>query len=92
MKILLLEPGLQDNIIIHCNSIRFMRSMADSNVALKCINFNSYQLAASALVQHHLLFHFVETEPKDVVVIAGFGRVGQAVASILKSEAIPLLL
>lgn len=86
-KILKLEPGLEKNIVIHCNSIRFMRSMADSHVAQKCINFNSYQLAASALVQHHLLIHFVETKPKDVVVIAGFGLFGQTILEELQRTA-----
>lgn len=86
-KILQLEPSLENNIIIHCNSIRFMRSMADSSVAQKSISFNSFQLAASALVQHHLLFHFVETEPKDVVVIAGFGLFGQTILEELQHTA-----
>lgn len=86
-KILRLEPKLQDKIIIHCNSIRFMRSMADSNVAKKCINFNAYQLAASALVQQHLISHFVHTVPKDVVVIAGFGIFGQTILEELQQYA-----
>ena len=77
----------KDKIIIHCNSIRFMRSMAESQVAQQCINFNSYQLAASALVQKHLIFHFVETTPKDVVVIAGFGLFGQTILEELQHSA-----
>lgn len=86
-KILQLQPSLQGNIIIHCNSIRFMRSMADSAVAQQCINFNSYQLAASALVQQHLISHFVQTVPKDVVVIAGFGLFGQTILEELQHYA-----
>jgi hypothetical protein len=86
-KILLLEPKLQGKVIIHCDSIRFMRSMADSNVAKKCISFNAYQLAASALVQQHLISHFVETVPKDVVVIAGFGMFGQTILEELQQYA-----
>lgn len=86
-KILKLEPGLKDNIVLHCNSIRFMRSMADSHVAQHCINFNAYQLAASALVKQHLVFHFVETVPKDVVVIAGFGLFGQTILEELQHSA-----
>jgi hypothetical protein len=86
-KILQLEPQLQGRIIIHCNSIRFMRSMADSNVAKKCINFNAYQLAASALVKQHLISHFVQTVPKDVVVIAGFGIFGQTILEELQQHA-----
>lgn len=83
-KILQLEPSLQGKIIIHCNSIRFMRSMADSEVAQQCINFNAYQLAASALVQQHLISHFLQTVPKDVVVIAGFGMFGQTILEELQ--------
>lgn len=86
-KILQLEPQLQGRIIIHCNSIRFMRSMADSNVAKKCINFNAYQLAASALVKQHLISHFLQTVPKDVVVIAGFGIFGQTILEELQQYA-----
>jgi hypothetical protein len=54
-KILQLQPSLKGKIVIHCNSIRFMRFMTGSEVAKQCINFNAYQLAASALVQQHLL-------------------------------------
>lgn len=86
-KILQLQPSLKGNIIIHCNSIRFMRSMANSNVAQQCINFNAYQLAASALVRQHLIFHFVQTVPKDVVVIAGFGLFGQTILEELQHHA-----
>jgi hypothetical protein len=86
-KILQLQPSLQGKIIIHCNSIRFMRSMADSEVAQQCINFNAYQLAASALVQQHLISHFVQTIPKDVVVIAGFGIFGQTILEELQHYA-----
>jgi hypothetical protein len=86
-KILELQPSLRGKIIIHCNSIRFMRSMADSEVAKNCINFNAYQLAASALVQQHLISHFVQTVPKDVVVIAGFGLFGQTILEELQHYA-----
>lgn len=86
-KILQLEPTLEGNVILHCNSIRFMRSMAGSNVARKCVQFNAYQLAASALVKKHLIFHFVETTPKDVVVIAGFGLFGQTILEELQHTA-----
>lgn len=86
-KILKLVPELENKIIIHCKSIRFMRSMAQSYVAQKCITFNSYQLAASALVKHDLSFHFSKTKPKDVVVIAGFGLFGQTILEELQRNA-----
>jgi len=78
-KILKKFPNLKENIIIHCNSIRFMRSMAESRVAKSCINFNSYQLAAAGLTRKHLINHFLKTKPKDVVVLAGFGLFGQTI-------------
>ncbi|MFT4938702.1 MAG: hypothetical protein ACI88A_001731 [Paraglaciecola sp.] len=86
-KILQLAPELKKRIIIHNNSIRFMRSMAGSHVAKNCINFNSYQLAASALVQQHLISHFLKTKPKDLVVIAGFGLFGQTILEELQQYA-----
>ena len=78
-KILKRFPSLKNNIIIHCNSIRFMRSMSGSRVAKDCINFNSYQLAATGLTKQYLINHFLKTKPKDVVVLAGFGLFGQTI-------------
>jgi hypothetical protein len=64
-----------------------MRFMADSEVAKQCINFNAYQLAASALVQQHLFSHYVQIVPKDVVEIAGFGLFGQTILEELQHYA-----
>lgn len=86
-KILKLVPKLEQRIIIHTSSIRFMRSMANSHVAQQCINFNSYQLAAAGLVKQTLISHFQQTKPKDVVVIAGFGLFGQTILEELQQHA-----
>ena len=86
-KIIKLFPKLKNKVIIHCNSIRFMRSMAGSEVAKNCITFNSYQLAAIGLTNDHLVNHFLKTKPKDVVVIAGFGLFGQTVLEELSQYA-----
>jgi Trk K+ transport system NAD-binding subunit len=86
-KILKRHPNLVNKVIIHCNSIRFMRSMSGSNVAKSCITFNSYQLAAIGLTNGHLMNHFLKTKPKDVVVIAGFGLFGQSVLEELSQYA-----
>jgi FlaA1/EpsC-like NDP-sugar epimerase len=86
-KILKLEPELHKKIIIHCTSIRFMRTMATSRVALASINFNAYQLAAAGLVQQHLIQHFQKTKPKDVVILAGFGLFGQTILEELQRHA-----
>jgi len=64
-----------------------MRSMADTGMALKTINFNSYHLAAAGLVQDHLIWHFLKTKPKDVVVLAGFGIFGQTILEELQKNA-----
>jgi len=86
-KILKRFPNLEQKIIIHCNSIRFMRSMSGSKVAKSCINFNSYQLAAIGLTNNYLKSHFLKTKPKDVVVIAGFGLFGQTILEELSQYA-----
>lgn len=86
-KILTLEPQLHKKIVIHCTSIRFMRTMATSRVALASINFNAYQLAAAGLVQQHLVQHFQKTKPKDVVILAGFGLFGQTILEELQRHA-----
>jgi hypothetical protein len=86
-KILKRFPNLKNKIIIHCNSIRFMRSMNGSQVANDCITFNSYQLAAIGLTNGQLIKHLYKTKPKDVVVMAGFGLFGQAVLEELSQYA-----
>jgi len=86
-KMLKLVPDLENKIIIQCDDIRFMRSVADSKVAMKTITFNSFQLAASGLVQDHLIWHFLKTTPKDMVVIAGFGIFGQTILEELQKNA-----
>jgi len=86
-KILKRFPKLNQKIIIHCNSIRFMRSMSGSNVAENCITFNSYQLAAIGLTNSKLIKHIVKTKPKDIIVMAGFGLFGQTVLEELSQYA-----
>ncbi|MFK8048864.1 MAG: NAD-binding protein [Halioglobus sp.] len=81
-------PGIGDRVVIHCENLRFMRSMENTNVAQQCQTFNTYHLAASGLVRSHLLHHFRETRAKDVVVLAGFGRFGQTVLEELQRCAI----
>lgn len=86
-KILKRFPNLKNKIIIHCDSIRFMRSMNGSQVAQDCITFNSYQLAAIGLTNGQLIQHLYKTKPKDVVVMAGFGLFGQTVLEELSQYA-----
>lgn len=83
-----LVPGIADRVIIHCASLRFMRSMANTQVAQSCHAFNSYHLAASGLVRSQMLQYFRKTDPKDVVILAGFGRFGQTILEELQRCAI----
>jgi len=82
-----LLPELGEKIIIHCWSLRFMRAMEATRVAQACQTFNTYHLAASGLVRNHLIQHFHDTGPKDVVILAGFGRFGQTILEELQLQA-----
>jgi Trk K+ transport system NAD-binding subunit len=81
-------PGIGERLIVHCGRLRFMRSMESTRVAKECRTFNAYHLAASGLVQNILITHFQETKPKDVVVLAGFGRFGQTILEQLQEHAL----
>ena len=86
--ILELVPGIGRRLIVHCGRLRFMRSMEATRVAKECQTFNSYHLAASGLVRNHLIAHFQETKPRDVVILAGFGRFGQTILEELQQRAL----
>ncbi len=86
-KILRLYPNLANKIVIHCASLRFLRAMAGTRVADQTTRFNSYNLAAKALVRDSLIDHFVKTEDKDTVVLAGFGLFGQTILEELQKNA-----
>lgn len=86
-KIIQVAPQMAPKVVIHCNNLRFMRGMSESRVAMLCHSFNSYHLAAAGLVKRHLLEHFHQTEPLDMVVIAGFGRFGQTILEELHKHA-----
>jgi len=81
-------PTIGDRVVIHCASLRFMRSMENTTVANRCEIFNTYHLAASALVRSHMLQQFRETKSKDIVILAGFGRFGQSVLEELQFNAL----
>ena len=86
-KILSRFPHLEHNIILHCRNLRFLRAMEETRVANLCTNFNSYHLAAAAMVRDQLIGHFRKTEARDVVIIAGFGRFGQTILEQLQEHA-----
>ena len=82
-------PEIKGELLVRIHSLRFMRSMAGSALAQDCTLFNTYELAAEALVQHELMPHFERTESLDVVVMAGFGRFGQTIIERLQRDAAP---
>jgi len=86
-KILRLFPQLQSKVILHCHNLRFLRAMEDARVTKLCLTFNSYHLAATGLVNDHLIGHFKKTAARDTVVLAGFGRFGQTILEQLQSHA-----
>jgi len=61
--------------------------MAGTRLARRCQIFNGHQIAASHLVQTSVLDHFRRTEPRDLVILAGFGRFGETILSELQSRA-----
>ena len=86
-RILAMHPNLGERMVLHCNRIRLLRAMADTQVAQRCETFNNYYLAAAGFVRETLLAHFEETSEKDVVVLAGFGRFGQSILEELHETA-----
>ena len=86
-QILNLAPRLESRVVLHCHNLRFMRSLETTDLASKCEVFNTYNLAATGFVRDSLVEHFVRTEAKDTVVIAGFGRFGQSVLEELQAIA-----
>jgi len=86
-RILHLAPNLANHVIAHVGDLRFMRSMSATSLARRCQVFNSHQIGACHLVDVHLLEYFESTEPRDMVVLAGFGRFGQSVLDALQRSA-----
>ena len=86
-KILRLFPHLKSKIVIHSNSLRFLRAMQETQIARHSVSFNCYNLAAKSLVRDSLRDHFIKTEGKDTVILAGFGLFGQTILEELQSSA-----
>ena len=86
-KIRNLAPELASRTIAHVSDLRFMRAIAKSSAQAELETFNTHEIAAAHLVKAHLLDHFAHTAPRDVVVLAGFGRFGQTVLDQLQKLA-----
>ena len=81
-------PALRERLVLHCNKLRFLRTMQRTGADRLCISFNSYHLAATAFVSEALIPHLRETPGRDLIVLAGFGRFGQAVLEELQHVAL----
>lgn len=78
-------PGLR--VIAHVADLG-MRRMVDRVEHGRGVSiFNSHRTAARKLYQDHLAEHFKQTDPADVVVLAGFGRFGQTILEYLHAAA-----
>jgi len=81
------DPDLGPKIVYHVSNLRFLRVLADSRVVTQCTTFNQYELAATQLAREQLMRRFNDTEYKDTVVLAGFGRFGQSILEQLERHA-----
>lgn len=82
-----LDPELGPKIVYHVSNLRFLRVLADSRVVTQCTTFNQYELAATQLARERLMKRFKDTEYRDTVVLAGFGRFGQSILEQLERHA-----
>jgi hypothetical protein len=80
-------PRLGPDVVVHVSDLRFLHSMAATRLARRCQIFNGHQIAASHLVRTRVVDHFRRTNPRDLVVLAGFGRFGETVLDQLQRSA-----
>ncbi len=74
-------------VVAHVSDIATRRLVERSNGGARIKTFNSHRVAARGLHEEHLEAAFAATAPRDVVVIAGFGRFGQTTLEHLLDEA-----
>jgi voltage-gated potassium channel Kch len=86
-RIVALVPALAPRVVAHVADLRLKRILARTAVRHPFELFNAHQLAASRLVEQHLVVHFRRSEARDFVVLAGFGRFGQSVLEELQRTA-----
>lgn len=78
-------PRLEHRVIVHVKDSLMLRATGDLQALEGAHVFNMHANAARHLVHTRLMQHFESTEPRDVVVLAGFGRFGQALLTELQS-------
>lgn len=87
-KILAHAPHLKGRMVAHVSDLHFLRVVKGTRLSRDVTIFNTHQIAAQHLVDHHLLSHFHDTKPLDTVIIGGFGRFGQTVLDQLQHHAL----
>lgn len=80
-------PKLAARTVVHVADLYFYRLMSCTPLAASCKLVNKHLIAAEELVRTELLSYFQRTEPRDMVVLAGFGRFGQTVLHELQRHA-----
>ena len=83
-RVLESAPNLKFRVVIHCQNLRFMRTLLQTSLGRHCVIFNRYNMAGMAFVRRNLKEQFARTEGLDNVIIAGFGRFGQSVVEQLR--------
>ena len=83
-RVLESAPNLKFRVVIHCQNLRFMRTLLKTSLGRHCIIFNRYNMAGMAFVRRDLRQQFARSEGLDNVVVAGFGRFGQSVVEQLR--------
>ena len=83
-RVLESAPNLKFRVVIHCQNLRFMRTLLQTSLGHHCVIFNRYNMAGMAFVRRNLKEQFARTEGLDNVIIAGFGRFGQSVVEQLR--------
>ena len=83
-RVLESAPNLKFRVVIHCQNLRFMRTLLQTSLGRHCVIFNRYNMAGMAFVRRNLKEQFARTEELDKVIIAGFGRFGQSVVEQLR--------
>jgi Trk K+ transport system NAD-binding subunit len=76
-------------IVAHVTDIGMQRVVAELRRDAPRTNvrvFNAHHVAARQLFEEHLRAHFASTAPRDVVVLAGFGRFGQTILEYLEQH------
>ena len=83
-RVLESAPNLKFRVVIHCQNLRFMRTLLQTSLGRHCVIFNRYNMAGMAFVRHILKEQFARSKGLDNVVIAGFRRFGQSVVEQLR--------